>query len=254
MAHEPKQSIRTSEKTLDILEALRELDGAGVTELANALGFSKSTVHNHLSTLVKREYVVKEDDTYRLGLRLLALGGYTRNRMDFYSTAKPEVCRLADETGELTNMATHEYGKCVYLYRVKGDDAIDLDTYAGFSISMHNTALGKAILAHLPKEEVREILDERGMEWTTERTITDPDVLFEELEAIHDRGYAFDREERLDGLRCVAAPVKRNDGHVWGAISVASPTRRMSDDRFENEIPELILGAVNVIEINMTYS
>lgn len=254
MTHEAKHPVRTTEKTLRILEALKELDGAGVTEIANALGFGKSTVHNHLSTLEEHEYVVKEGDEYRLGLQFLELGGYIRNQMDFHETAKPEVQRLAEETGGLANIATHEYGQCVYLFRSKGENAVDLDTYAGFPIPMHNTALGKSILAHLPEDEVHDILDTRGMAASTEGTITDRDVLFDELEQIRDQGYAFDREERLDGLRCVAAPIKQSGGPVWGAISVASPTRRMRGDRFEEEIPELVLSAANVIEINMTYS
>ncbi|XVH33420.1 IclR family transcriptional regulator (plasmid) [Haloferacaceae archaeon DSL9] len=254
MEHKAKHPVRTVEKSFAIIQALKELDGAGVTEIADTLGFGKSTVHNHLSTLEEHEYVVKEGDTYRLSLRFLELGGYTRNRMEFYKTAKPEIRRLAEETGELANMATYEYGRCVYLYRSKGSDAVDLDTYAGFPIAMHNTALGKSILAHLPDSEVHEILDVRGMEATTEHTITDRDELFAELQEIRERGYAFDREERLNGLRCVAAPIKHSEGRIWGSISVASPTRRMRDERFENEIPELVLGAANVIEINLTYS
>ncbi|XVH33412.1 IclR family transcriptional regulator (plasmid) [Haloferacaceae archaeon DSL9] len=254
MADKAKHPVRTTEKTLQILQTLKDLDGGGVTEIANELGFGKSTIHNHLSTLEEHEFVVKEDDAYQLSLRFMELGGYTRNRMDFYKTAKDEVRRLAEETGELANMATDEHGRCIYLYCTRGSNAVDLDTYAGFPVSMHNTALGKSILAHLPESEVRAILDTRGMAPTTKNTITDRDVLFDELEEIRERGYAFDREERLDGLRCVAAPVKREDGYVWGAISVASPTRRMQTERFEEEIPELVLGAANVIQINMTYS
>lgn len=92
------------------------------------------------------------------------------------------------------------------------------------------------------------------MESTTENTITDPNELFTELEEIRQRGYAFDREERLDGLRCVAVPVKLTDEHVLGAISISGPKRRMRGDRFEKEIPELVLDAANVIEINMKHS
>lgn len=254
MTKEAKHPVRTAEKTLRIIEALKRLDGAGVTELANEIDFGKSTVHNHLSTLEEQEYVVKEGDIYRLSLRFLELGGYVRKKMDLHRRAKPEVLRLAEETGELANIATHEYGRCVYLYRSKGDDAVDLDTHTGFPIAMHNTALGKAILAHLPEDEVHRILDQCGMEATTSETITDREILFDELEQIRERGYALDREERLTGLRCVASPIKSPDGPVWGAISVAGPTHRIQGDRFKDKIPELVLSAANVVEINMNHS
>lgn len=254
MSKQAKHPVRTSEKTLRIIEALKRLDGVGVTELAREIDSGKSTVHNHLSTLEEHRYVVKEGDTYRLGLKFLELGGYVRNRMALHRTAKPEADRLAKETGELANVATHEHGQCVYLYRSKSEDAVDLDTFAGFSTEMHNTALGKSILAELPESRVHEILDQHGMAETTAHTITDRGALFDELERIREQGYALDQEERVAGLRCVASPIKSPDGPVWGAVGVAGPTNRLRGERFEETVPELVLSAANVIEINLTYS
>ena len=254
MVNKNAGTVGATETTLRILETLKEMDGAGVTEVANSLGLPKSTVHNHVSTLLRNEYVVKEGDTYRVGLRFLEFGEYIRNRMPIYDVARPEVERLAEETGELANLLVEEHGKGVYLCRAKGSRAVRLDTYAGMRVHLHCTALGKAILAHLPEERVREIVDTRGLPSRTGTTITDEDDLLAELEEIRERGVAHDEEERVAGLRCVAAPIKNLDGNALGAISVSGPTSRMKGPRFHEEVPEDLISTANVIELNLNYS
>lgn len=247
-------TITATRTSLRIVEALERLDGAGVTAVANDLGIAKSTVHNHLRTLEDEGYVTNEDSTYRVGLRFLELGEYQRNRMDIYEKAQPEVTALAEKTGETANVAVEEHGEGVYITRAKGTKAVTDDTYAGKRVKLHCTALGKTILAELPEERVDEIVDTHGLPARTENTITDRAELKSELAEIRERGYAYDREERLSGLRCVAAPVVSEDGDLVAALSVAGPTTRIEGDRFHEEIPKLLRSAVNVIEINLMYS
>ncbi len=254
MAGGAKHPVRTTEKTLRLVEALCDADGAGVTELADRVDMGKSAVHNHLSTLREHGYVVKEGDTYRTGLKFLEVGGQRRNRMELYRVAEPKVNELAQRSGELCNLMTEEGGVGVYLYRAKGEDAVDLDTYAGRRTHLHNTALGKAILAHLPHDRVEEILDRHGLPPETDNSITDEAVLFEELDRVRERGYAVDDEERLKGLRCVAVPVRTSEGRVLGAMSISSPRSRMKGDRLEHEVPEMVRNAANVVELDINYS
>jgi DNA-binding IclR family transcriptional regulator len=254
MANKDAATVGATETTLRVLETLKGLDGAGVTEVADRLDLPKSTVHNHVSTLLKNEYVVKEGSTYRVGLQFLEFGEYIRNRMPIYEAARPEVEQLAEETGELANLLVEEHGKGVYLCRAKGGQAVRLDTYAGMRVHLHCTALGKAILAHLPEERVREIVDTHGLPARTETTITDEGALMAELEGIRERGFAYDEGERLAGLRCVAAPIRNLEGNALGAISVSGPTSRMKGDRFDEEIPEALTSAANVIELNLNYA
>lgn len=246
--------IRATETSFRVLEALKRLDGATVTEVATELDLPKSTVHNHLATLQRNEYVVAEDGTYRVGLRLLELGERRRNGMTVYEVARPEVDDLAAETGEMANLAVEEHGLGVYLYRADGEDAVRTDAYAGMRSHLHCTALGKAMLAHTPRERVDEILDERGLPSRTDATITDRDALFEELDRVRERGVAFDREERLDGLQCVAVPITTEADRAVAAVSVSGPTSRMRGERFEEQIPERLADAANVIELNRTFS
>ena len=254
MASQDKQPIKSLETTMNIIDKLRERDGAGVTELANDLGKSKSGIHHHLSMLERRGYVVNEDGQYRVGLKFLELGGYIRHKMEIHDITKPEVKKLAEDTEELANLLVEEHGYGVYLYRARGSQAVNLETYAGKRIHLHSTGLGKAILAHLPRERVEEIIDRQGLPKQTENTISDRDALFEELESIRERGIAFDREEQFPGLRCVAKPITDNDGNILAAISVAGPSSRISDERFNNTLPEKVQEAANVIELNITYS
>lgn len=249
-----KNPIRGTERTIQIVEGLKELDGARVTELADHLGLSKGTVHDYLSTLREHNYVVKEGEEYQVGLGFFEIGEYARDRIQIYHAAKPEVKELAEETGELANLLYEEHGLGVYLYRARGENAVTLDTHTGKRRYLHNTALGKAILAHLPREEVDRIIDQHGTPQATEYTITDREELYTELDRIQDRGYAFCNQERVEGLHCVAAPLQDRDGTVLGAISIAGPSTRIQGERLEEELPQKLLQAANVIEINANYS
>ncbi|GAA0249965.1 IclR family transcriptional regulator [Haladaptatus pallidirubidus] len=252
-SNKAQHPVKSVHKTFDITEALQELDGAGVTELAEYTGITKSSVHNYLSTLRERGYVVKQGNEYHVAIKFLGLGAFARHRQNVYEVAKPEVASLAQETGELANLLVEEHGKGIYILREVGSQAVSVDKYTGGQVHLHNTALGKAILAHMPEERVKSILDRHGMVRSTENTITSQSKLFDELEQIRKTGVAFDRQERLKGLRCVAAPVLRNDEYIEAAISVSGPLSRMQQERFEEEIPELLRSAVNIIELNIAY-
>jgi DNA-binding IclR family transcriptional regulator len=250
-----KNPVKSTKKTFRIIEKLKELDGATISELDDHLDMLKSSIHNYLSTLEEVEYVVKEEDkTYHVGLRFLEAGSFARHRRQIYEAARPEVTELAEETGELANLLVEEHGRGVYIYRASGERAVKVDSFTGQRVYLHNTALGKAILSRLPREQVEAIIDRHGLPAETDRTITDREELFDELREIRERGVAFDREERLKGLRCVAAPVVSRTGNIEGAISVAGPTSRISGERFEEELPERIQNVANIVELNITYS
>lgn len=248
-----KHPVRTTEKTLALIEVLMERGPCGVTELAENLDLGKSAVHNHLTTLQKHGYVLQQGNEYQLGLKFLEVGGHTRKSMEFYQVAEPEIKSLAAETGELANLLVEEQGLGIYLMRSKGDRAVDLDTYAGLRTYLHTTALGKAVLAHLPEDRVEEIVARHGLEQKTPQSIATRDELFEALEGVRKRGYAIDDGERLEGLRCIAAPVKHSSGEVLGSISVSAPASRVSDEDLHGELPERVLSAANVIELNINY-
>lgn len=252
---EPKTaSIGTIELTLEIIETIKQRGSIGVSEIAADLDYPKSTVHSHLSTLEQNEYLVSNDGMYDLGLRFLDFGEVARNKKKIYREGRPEAKQLADKTGELAAIAVEEHGEGVFLCRPKGQSAVQLDSYDGYRINLHTTAAGKGILAYKPEAEVRQIIETHGLPRRTENTITDPDELFEHLEEIRERGTAFDDEERLRGLRCVAAPIRDDTDTVIGTISLAGPTSRLQDDVFREEFPKLVKSAANVVELGIVHT
>lgn len=251
---EPKNPVQAVEKSIKIICTLHELDGATLTELTNHLDFTKGAVHHHLSTLKSHGLVVNNGGEYQLGIRFFELGEDVRNKKQIYQIGMPEVDKLAEETGELANILIEEHGRGTYLYRSQGEEALSLDTGVGSRVYLHNTGLGKAILAHLSEERVHEILDRHGMPATTRHTITDRDELFDELAMIREQGYAPDMEERAEGIRCVAAPVITKDDVVQGAVSIAGPRGRMNGEYLNETVPDLVTNAADVISINLSYA
>ncbi|XVH33138.1 IclR family transcriptional regulator (plasmid) [Haloferacaceae archaeon DSL9] len=245
--------VKATQLSLDILDEIRRRDGAGVTELATHFEHSKSTVHSHLRTLELAGYLRNDDGYYTLGLRALQLGGHARARHPLYRLAKDEVDELARETGETSKIVVEDGGKGVYLYQARSKRAVTTDSHVGTHVFLHSTAVGKAVLAHLDGQRRDEILDEHGLPEVTPNTVTDRGALASRLERIRDRGVAFDDGERIEGLRCIAAPIKTRE-EVLGAISVSGPKKRINDELFRTRLPELVQDTARVIEINATYS
>jgi DNA-binding IclR family transcriptional regulator len=254
MAQETEsRTVEAVQTSLDIIDLLKEREEAGVTEVAEELGLSKGTVHGHIATLAENEYIVKNDSTYRLSLRHLELGETVKDRLEIYDVVSEELDDLAEECGELAQFAMEEHGKAVYIYKASGNNAVQTASSAGRREYMHCISLGKAMMASMNQERVESILDRYGLPGYTENTITSREELFDELEAVEERGYAFDREEKIMGLRCVAAPATTN-GEVVGAVSISGPASRFEGERYEEDLPSMVTRSANVIEINSQFS
>lgn len=251
---EPKRRVQAVDIACDILTVLQERERAGITEIADELGYAKSAVHTQLATLEENEFVVKDGTSYRLSLRFLDLAEAVKNQIEKYDVIVDEIESLAAETGEVAQFATEEHGRLVYLYKAKGETGVETASSVGRREYLHSTSLGKSILSQYSEQRVRSIVEQRGMPKKTEKTIQDVDELLEDLERIRERGYAIDDEENIAGLRCISAPVMKDDGSVLGALSVSGPSSRMTDERLEDELSEAISKAANVIQINYKFS
>ncbi|WP_459807797.1 IclR family transcriptional regulator [Halopiger thermotolerans] len=254
MTREPVTKSKTTRTSLAIIEALRELDGATLEELSEYLELSTSTVHRHLVTLQEESYVVREGSIYRIGLQFLTLGGYAQRCWRAYPKIKEKVDRLAAETGERAQFIVEEQGERVYLYTEVGESAVQTGAHIGKRGNIHASAAGKAILAHLPEERVREIVDKHGLPRTGRNTITTEAALFEELQAIRDRGYALNEQETTEGVHAVGAVVTDDDGTVVGALSVSGPAHRLKREVLGDELAERVLGAANELELHIQHS
>lgn len=248
--NKPVRAVQTS---IRIVKTLRDLGSAGVTEIADRLDIPTSTTYDHLRTLEQNEFVRKSGDQYLLASRFLEIGGYCRKENRLYNVANPEIEKLAHQTGEHANLMIEEFGRGVFYAISKGQDAFELDTHIGKRVHLQTTSGGKAILAGLPDEQVREIIDTHGLPAITENTVTDRDVLFDEIESIRDQGYALDKGERIPGVRCVGAAITDDDDEAIAAVTVSGPESGMQDERFSEELPEMVMRTANIIEVNMKY-
>jgi DNA-binding IclR family transcriptional regulator len=240
--------LKTTETSLAVVEALQKLDGARVTELADYLNTSKSTVHNHLSTLRKNGYVVLEGDEYNLGLQFANLGTYAQNRKSGYDTARELSEAVAESTGLESDFIVEENGRGVYLETEARSADQNLYPHVGDWMYLHSVAAGKAILAEYTDDQVEQIIDRWGLPKQTENTITDASELFAELETVREEGYAFNRGENNEGVRAVGTAVRDGDGTLLGAVSVSGPSYRMSGEWFEQNLPQLLVETVEEYE------
>lgn len=254
MDDDAPRTLKTVETSLEVIRALKSLNGAGVTELADHLDMTPGTVYTHLATLRQNRYVRKDDDTYRLGLQFLTVGEFVRNHHPLYDAGRRETNRLAEETGETAHLMAEEFGLGIYLHRAKEHNEIVENFYASKTERpdyLHHSSTGKAVLAHMPRSRVEEIIDRYGLPALTDHTVTDPGTLFDQLETIRDRGYALNDEEELRGARAVGAPIFDRGEDVIGAISVSGPTGRIGDERFHDRLPDRVREAANVIGVNL---
>jgi DNA-binding IclR family transcriptional regulator len=247
-------SVQTARTMFDIVQRISDREGASLSELAGELDYAKSTVHRHLRTLEHLGYVVERDGDYHVGLRFLELGVTARNSYSGYKLVREKVDEIAEETGERAQFFVEEHGKAVYLARSVGDHAVRTDPGIGSRIPLYAASAGKAILSELPEPELSDMFEQMTFEPVTSHTIADPDELRAELETVRERGYAFNREESLRGTHAAGVPICGPDGDVIGGLSVTGPSHRLKGERFEEELPDLLLGATNELELNIAHS
>ncbi|MFC7138748.1 IclR family transcriptional regulator [Halosimplex aquaticum] len=247
------RTVRSVGIAFEILDVLQERGKSNVTELDEALEYSRSTIHSHLRTLEEQRMVARDGYDYRLSLRILDMSRGVRDLVGNYDVIRNEVDALAEKSGETAQFGIEEHGQVSYLYKTTGENGIKSASKVGTKQPIHSTALGKSILAFLPDDRVEEILHSCEYERRAPNTISGPDELLEEVERTRERGYGIDDEENVEGIRCVAAPVKSDD-QVLGAVSLTGPSIRFTTDRIHGELSDLVQYTANIIEINTKFS
>lgn len=253
MPEQKDNVLTTVDKAFKIIKHLKEEGGKTVTELADDFDMPPSTTQMYLNTLYTNDFIVKEEGRYKIGLQFLEYGTFSLWNEPIFPVIKPKIDELAEESGELAACFVEEEGEVVYIYGSEGDQAVRTDLSIGDRSKIHCTASGKAMLAHQPEDRINEIISKHGLRSKTEHTITDPQELRDELEKIRKQGYARSEQESVEGLNVVAAPVLIHD-EVVGAINLAGPATRFTSERFEEELPQLVKGVANEIELKLMYS
>jgi DNA-binding IclR family transcriptional regulator len=227
------------ERALNILEAAAQRrDGLTNAEISRKLAIPKSSASYILRTLEKRGYLRRETETgrYRLGLKILSLGGDAQANLDIADVALPFMRILSEKIRMTVHLAVLDQGEAVYIEKVEAPGFFKVNTWVGRRMFFHSTSVGKCLLAWLPKPDIENLVKQQGLKKRTPKTITSITRLIAELENVKESGYAVDDEENSLGARCLGAPVFDAAGNVTAALGV-SGTLTQTD---ESSVPRII--------------
>jgi IclR family acetate operon transcriptional repressor len=237
-------TVQSIERAFGLLETMADHGGTmGLSQLAAESGLPLPTIHRLLRTLVDLGYLRQDAGRqYVLAPRLIRLGESSGAMLSVW--AKPHLDRLVVELGESANLAMLDGDEIVYVAQAQSRRSMRMFTEVGRRVLPHCTAVGKAILAGMPEEQVHDLLRRTGMPQHTEHTITDPDAFAKALRWVDEHGYAIDDEEQEHGVRCVAVAVP--DAPTRLGLSVSGPATRMTPAVVKRAVPVLRDAAVNL--------
>lgn len=245
--------VKSDERLFDIIQALQDLHVAGVTELATHLEMNKSSVHKHLKTLEKNDYVVNSSGTYRLSFKFLYHGGYVRQQNLLSRLTRRKVNEVADDTDQLVTFSVVEHGKGIIVYLRNDRYGLRETLHVGRRFHLHQNAAGKAMLAQVPDTRVEAIIREHGLPSATPNTIQDEDELFEELSQIRQRGFSMAFEEQIEGAHAISASASDLDGETTGAVTLYCPTGSLTNRETRERYASIVRDAVNELKLQIRH-
>jgi IclR family transcriptional regulator, pca regulon regulatory protein len=242
-----KNSVQSLAKGFRVLEAFTaERIEMGLAEVARAASIDNATAFRFLNTLVQLGYVERlaEAKRFRLTLKCLDLGFNAIARTDLRELARPLLRELVNDTIEAASIAVPDGADLVYIERVQaGLVRLGVDVRIGSRVPAYSTAVGQAILAHLPRETQVELLEANPRRKLTSTTLTRLDAILTKLEQIRRAGFALSDQENVTGLRVLAAPVLDADGVPLAALSVAAPAFAMPLKAFDAASRKPVMAA-----------
>ncbi len=231
--------IKSLGRAFSILEQFSSGERAlGVTTIAKRVGLHKSTCFGLLHTLQRLGYIQHdaENGQYSLGLKTFELGQAYIAGMDLRNVTHPILLDIVAKTNETAYLVVPERHRAVYIDKVEAPHAMIISPRIGQEASIHSTAAGKVLLAHMSEEDRAKVMS-GGLQRFTLQTITDVDQLREHLQRIRECGYAIDDEEQEIGLRCVAAPIFNASKQAVAAVAISGTSPRISRARLDQLSP-----------------
>ena len=232
--------ITSLEKGIKVLELLADQKALTVSQVAVNLGLNRAASHRFLATLKDLGYVEKnEDNRYQLTFRVLELGMTVVNRSEVKQEAREFMQELAQACKETINLGHWDGRYILHLDKIDSCEILRIDAPLGTKTPAYCTALGKAILAQLSKDELDAYLARTRLVPHGPNTIVSRKKLRQELKQTFVNGYAVDDEELTKDLRCVAAPVFDHTGKARYALSISAPAMRLSIEAIEKIQPQI---------------
>jgi DNA-binding IclR family transcriptional regulator len=222
-------SIQVIERMLALLDALADSpQPASLKILAQSTGLHPSTAHRILAVMTQARLVERhEASAYALGIRLLELGNLVKARLNIRAIALPFMKILHESIGEAVNLGIRDDDEVVYIERTSSGRSLVRVVYLlGGRAPLHLTSLGKLFLAAESAEAVRAYAARSGLPGKTPHSLTELAALEKELETVRRLDLAYDNEEAEMGLRCIASPVRNDEGLIVAGLSISAPTER----------------------------
>jgi len=230
----------------------------GIADIAAELGMSRSTTHRYVTTLLALGYLEQgADRKYRLGLRVIDLGLSALNATGLREHAQPLLEELRQRLSYSASLAVLDGPEIVYIDRAdslrRGQRQIDLGLQPGSRLPAYCTAMGKMLLAHLPKREQSETLSEMRLLKRAPNTITSKSELRAELERTLDADIALEDQENAPGLIGIAAPVRNQSKQAIAAIDVTAHTSTIRVEELADMLGPQLLATADRISARLGY-
>jgi DNA-binding IclR family transcriptional regulator len=226
---EAKGSIQVIERMMSLLDVLANTpEPATLKALSQATGLHPSTAHRILAAMTHARVVERQDaSSYALGIRLLELGNIVKARINIRQVAQPFMQNLHDTIDESINLGIRDRDEIIYIERTSsGRSAVRVVYLVGDRAPLHLTSLGKLFLAAGSAAELQAYAKRTGLPGKTPHSLTTIDALEKEFDKIRRHDLAYDNEEAEIGLRCLAAPIRDEQGAIVAGLSVSAPTDR----------------------------
>ena len=196
--------------------------------LSQATGLHPSTAHRILAVMTQARLVERHaTSTYALGIRLLELGNIFKSRINIREVALPFMQNLHETIGEAINLGIRDNDEIIYVERTSSGRSLVRVVYlVGGRAPLHLTSLGKLFLAAESVADVHAYARRTGLPGKTPHSLTHPGALEKELEEIRRHDVAYDNEEAEIGLRCIASPIRNDEGSIVAGLSISAPTDR----------------------------
>jgi IclR family transcriptional regulator, KDG regulon repressor len=227
------QSVRAVERALDILLCFtHEEPTRSLTQIAESVQMSKTTVHRLLTTLENKRFITRDKVTslYRLGFRFIEMASLVLQDVELHRWAFPYLQRLSEEFGETIDLSILDGSHVIYLEVIESPQRVKLAAAVGQRLPAAFTASGKALIAYLPEEQAKKIISDNIAEFTHHASNSVQDLLAD-LKATAERGYAIAEQEYEDAINAVAAPIFDADRHPIASIAIVGPSFRLTKDR-----------------------
>ena len=228
-----KDLIGSVQRALNIMELLaREPSGMVVKRISSKLGLNLSTCYHLLNTLKYEGYVIKDPETghYCMSAKIGCTFMKQVSITQLVNHLTPHVKDLMSETGENAYLSVWD-GRDISVAAIcTAENTIQVKSVViGYSEGNHASATGKTILAFLPMDSVDRYFEDKDLSSFSPSTMTDLDLLKENLDGIKHQGYGVDLEEFMLGVNCIAAPVFDARGKIISSIAISLPEMRYKD-------------------------